>query len=134
MKKIREVNADIWILTETHEVIDLSETHHGVTTTPSLRKPRSGESCAAIWSRWPIRRHIDTADSSEAVCVEVEHPSMPLLVYGSISAWDGYKTTESPHNGKFHCLRRRRRRYCMDQARMELSEESGSAVASLPNG
>ena len=57
LEKIREVNADIWILTETHEVIDLSETHHGVTTTPSRRKPRSGEACAAIWSRWPILRH-----------------------------------------------------------------------------
>lgn len=27
MEKIREIDADIWILTETHEVIDLSATH-----------------------------------------------------------------------------------------------------------
>jgi len=91
MEKIREVDADIWILIETHEVIDLSDTHHGATTTPSHRKPRPGEACAAIWSRWPILRRIETADSSEAVCVEVEHPDGPILVYGSIIAWDGYK-------------------------------------------
>lgn len=91
MEKIREVNADIWILTETHEVIDLSGTHHGAATYPSPRKPRQGESCAAVWSRWPIQRRIDTSDNSEAVCVEVEHPERPLLVYGSIIAYGGYK-------------------------------------------
>ena len=35
MEKIREVGADLWILTETHEVIDLSDTHHGAATAPS---------------------------------------------------------------------------------------------------
>ncbi len=94
IEKIREMGADIWILTETHEVIDLSETHHGAATTPSLRKPRPGEACAAIWSRWPILRRIDTADSSEALCVEVDHPDQPLLVYGSIIAYAGYKGSD----------------------------------------
>ncbi|MGJ8641766.1 MAG: hypothetical protein ACSHX9_00030 [Luteolibacter sp.] len=51
MVKIREIDADIWILTETHEVIDLSDTHYGACTLPSPRKPRPGEACAAIWSR-----------------------------------------------------------------------------------
>jgi len=91
LEKIREINADIWILTESHEVIDLSGTHHGAATKPSARKPRPGEYCAAVWSRWPILRRIDTADPTEAVCVEVEHPDGPLLVYGSIIPWDGCK-------------------------------------------
>ena len=51
MEKIREIEADIWILTETHEVIDLSATHHGSSTLTSPRKPRSGEACVAVWSR-----------------------------------------------------------------------------------
>lgn len=91
MDKIREVGADLWILTETHEVIDLSDTHHCAATTPSARKPRLGESCATIWSRWPILRQIETSDPTEAVCVEVAHPDGPLLVYGSIIAYAGYK-------------------------------------------
>lgn len=91
MEKIRDVGADLWILTETHEVIDLSETHHGAATTPSSRKPRPGEACATVWSRWPILRRIDTSDPSEAVCVEVAHTDGPLLVYGSIIAYAGYK-------------------------------------------
>lgn len=91
MEKIREIDADIWILTETHEVIDLSDTHHGASTLPSPRKPRPGEACAAIWSRWPILRRIDTEDNSEAICVEVDHPEKQLLVYGSIIAYAGYK-------------------------------------------
>jgi hypothetical protein len=91
MEKIREVGADLWILTETHEVIDLSDTHHGATTTPSTRKPMPGETCATVWSRWPILRRVDTSEPSEAVCVEVAHPEGPLLVYGSIIAYAGYK-------------------------------------------
>ena len=75
---------DVWILTEIHEVIDLSTSHHGAATAPSPRKPRPGEACAAIWSRWPILRRIETADPTEAVCVEVACPDGPLLVYGSI--------------------------------------------------
>ena len=91
MEKIREVGADVWILTETHEVIDLSASHHGAATAPSPRKPLPGEACASVWSRWPILRRIETADPTEAVCVEVAHPEGPLLVYGSIIAYAGYK-------------------------------------------
>lgn len=91
MEKICEVDADLWILTETHEVIDLSNTHYGAATAPSTRKSLPGESCATVWSRWPILRRIDTSDPSEAVCVEVAHPEGPLLVYGSIIAYAGYK-------------------------------------------
>ena len=91
LEKIREINADIWILTESHELIDLSDTHHGAATEPSYRKPRPGEYCAAVWSRWPIMERVETSDSTEAVCVEVEHPNGPLLVYGSIIPWDGCK-------------------------------------------
>ncbi len=58
------------------------------------RKPQPGESCATIWSRWPILRRIVTADPTEAVCVEIAHPAGPLLVYGSIIAWGGYKGTD----------------------------------------
>lgn len=46
MEKIREIDADIWILTETHEVAYLSEIHHGASTLPSPRKPRPGEELA----------------------------------------------------------------------------------------
>ncbi|HEY9817113.1 MAG TPA: endonuclease/exonuclease/phosphatase family protein [Candidatus Obscuribacterales bacterium] len=91
LEKIREINADIWILTETHECIDLSGSHHGAATAPSPRKPREGEACAAVWSRWPILNQVQTADSTEAVCVEIDHPDRPLLVYGSIIAYHGYK-------------------------------------------
>lgn len=91
LRKIVEIDADIWILTETHEAIDLSDSHHGAATSLSPRKPEPGESCATIWSRWPILRRIPTVDPTEAVCVEVDHPNGPLLIYGSIIAYAGYK-------------------------------------------
>ena len=43
LAKIREIDADLWILREAHEAIDLTKTHHGASTTPSPRKPRPGE-------------------------------------------------------------------------------------------
>jgi hypothetical protein len=91
LAKIREINADLWILTETHEVIDLTGSHYGAFTSPSLRKQRPGEACAAIWSRWPILLRIQTSDPTEAVCIEVDHPAGKLLVYGSIIAYHGDK-------------------------------------------
>ncbi|MEM1085029.1 MAG: hypothetical protein AAGI48_13030 [Verrucomicrobiota bacterium] len=36
-------------------------------------------------------RAITTSDSSEAVCVEIENPQEPLLVYGSIIAYADYR-------------------------------------------
>jgi hypothetical protein len=91
LAKIQEINADLWILTETHEIIDLSGSHHGASTSPSPRKQRQGEACAAIWSRWPFMRRIETSDPTEAVCVEIEHPTGMLLVYGSIIAYHANK-------------------------------------------
>lgn len=89
---IREIDADIWILTETHDLIDLSATHRGVVTNSSPRKPRPGLRCGAIWCRkdWPTVREIPTSDPSEAVCAEIQHPAGHLLVYGSIIAYHGY--------------------------------------------
>jgi len=43
-----------------------------------------GESFAAIWSKWPIRRAVPTFDPYFAVCAEIDSPAGPLLVFGTI--------------------------------------------------
>jgi len=92
-KKVYELNADIWILTETHTSIDLSPEYRGEATRPSPRKDLPGESCATIWSRWPIVRRIKTVDETESVCVEIAGPDqeLRLLVYGCIIPWKNYR-------------------------------------------
>lgn len=91
LRRIEEIGGDIWILTETHALIQLGNGFHSVCTGPSARKPRPGESCAAIHSRWPILRTLPTSDPTEAVCAEIACPTRKLLVYGSIIAYHGYR-------------------------------------------
>lgn len=83
MEKIHEVNADLWVLTETHSVIAL----HGYSCLASRSLPAyhaEGESFATIWSRWPILRSIPTFDPYFAVCAEIDSPDHPMIVFGTI--------------------------------------------------
>jgi endonuclease/exonuclease/phosphatase family metal-dependent hydrolase len=94
-QKLREIDADIYVLTETHEAIRPGLTYHGQATSVSahnqwryLNNPHTpGENCTTIWSRWPIVRHEETFDSTHAVCVEIATPVGPLMVYGTIITW-----------------------------------------------
>lgn len=80
---IRKVDADLWVLTETHSVIVLD----GYASIASLSQPdyhSNGESFATIYSRWPIRQAVPTFDAHFAVCAEVDSPVGPMLVFGTI--------------------------------------------------
>lgn len=80
--RIHAINADLWVLTETHSAIALD----GYYSLASQRLPSylDGESAAAIWSRWPIRQAVPTFDPHFSVCAEIESPHGPMLVYGTI--------------------------------------------------
>ena len=83
IEKIHEINADLWVLTETRSAIALD----GYSCLASPSQPgyhSNGESFAAIWSRWPIRRAVPTFDPYFAVCAEVNSPAGPMLVFGTI--------------------------------------------------
>ncbi|XLZ69491.1 endonuclease/exonuclease/phosphatase family protein [Massilia sp. SR12] len=83
IEKIKEINADLWVLTETHSVIALD----GYTCLAAPHQPgyhTNGESFATIWSRWPIRRAVPTFDPYFAVCAEVISPAGPMLVFGTV--------------------------------------------------
>lgn len=106
-QKLREINADIWILTETHRAVSPGDWYEAQETQP-LRWHRDGESSTTIWSRWPMTRvavftdqfpDSQSADqraqgyytqhqgSSIATCAEIATPVGPLLVYGTIITW-----------------------------------------------
>ena len=83
IEKIGEINADIWVLTETSSAISLD----GYVSLASESQPRyhsTGESFATIWTRWPIRRQLPTFDPFFSVCAEVESSAGPMIVYGTI--------------------------------------------------
>jgi endonuclease/exonuclease/phosphatase family metal-dependent hydrolase len=81
--KIAEIQADLWILTETNSAISLEGCHSLASESlPSYHS--AGESFATIWSRTPILNKISTFDPYFAVCAEIESPLGPMIVYGSI--------------------------------------------------
>ncbi|MDP9310849.1 MAG: endonuclease/exonuclease/phosphatase family protein [Chloroflexota bacterium] len=105
MEQIEAIDADIWILTETHEVINLGE-HYACVTSPTQPLRRKGEVTTAIWTRCDLGQTIPTfADqpdepnpqfqtyalrgpaTSPAVCAEVTTPLGAVLVYGTIITW-----------------------------------------------
>jgi hypothetical protein len=85
LDKICEINADLWVLTETHSAIALP----GYESLASERDPEyheEGESCVTIWSRWPLR---EISASILTVCGEFQLPfsSAKMLAYGTIIPW-----------------------------------------------
>lgn len=102
LRKINEINADIWILTETNESISKSispgSDYEPVSSTFIPDYHTFGESCVTIWSRHPIKpSHFQTFDPSIAVCAEVDSPTGRFLVYGTIITWkdDGVREGEA---------------------------------------
>lgn len=83
IEKIHEINADLWVLTETHSAIAL-DGYACLATSSQPGYHTDGESFAAIWSRWPIRRAIPTFDPYFSVCAEVDSPAGPMLIFGTI--------------------------------------------------
>lgn len=113
MAKMGEINADIWILTETNVCISPGHAYNSWSSPADAPFRRRGERATMIWSRLPIRRSLptfagmplreDAADpiypsysvlgehASPAVCAEIVTPIGPLLVYGTIITWFGDK-------------------------------------------
>lgn len=98
LAKIQEIDADIWILTETNSVISPGEGYHPIATQPD-RSHTAGENCTTIWSRYPIKRTLATKDAQLAVCAEVDLGEAigHLVVYGTIITWadDGVRSGEA---------------------------------------
>lgn len=89
--KIREIDADVWILTETNASIVPSSNrlpqvgYVPLASLPTKDLPHNlGESCTAIWSRYGIKQAITTFEIDTAVCAEVDTPIGLMLIYGTI--------------------------------------------------
>jgi endonuclease/exonuclease/phosphatase family metal-dependent hydrolase len=92
LKKIQEVAADIWILTETHDAICPDSGYYAISTT-SVREPpiyhAAGEHMTTIWSRWPIIEQWETATPHRATCAVIETPVGGVVVYGTVIPYHG---------------------------------------------
>jgi endonuclease/exonuclease/phosphatase family metal-dependent hydrolase len=98
-QKLQEVNADIWVLTETHAALKPGPDYasHGSEYDQSLH--RVGEHWTMIWSRYPIIQQIPTSMSQLAACCEIHTPLGPSIVYGTVLP-DGTAKSWQPHYDK----------------------------------
>ena len=87
LRRLREMNCDVWILTETHDDLDLGADYQAVSTTPRPNK-RAGSRWTTIWSRLPIVKSVAVEDLNRTVAVLLESPVGPLIVFGTVLPWN----------------------------------------------
>lgn len=93
LRRMAEVDADVWVLTETHLDHRPSDEHvHAVFSPEHLERRPAHERWTAIWSRWPITPVVEPAAHRRGtVAALVATPAGPMLVYGTVIAWANEK-------------------------------------------
>jgi len=87
------VDADIWILTETHELVGPGKDFSSVMSGEPDRKSEPGEHWAGIWSRHPIT-HLPSfvSDAARCTAAHIAHPDIgDMVVYATVLPWGGSK-------------------------------------------
>ena len=94
---IKSYDADIIVLTETNStLVDLSENYFAQHSKPLSKNQdnvnfyREGENRVSIYSKYPIKRRIQTTDEFTSLAVELETTFGKLIVYGTIIGIFGY--------------------------------------------
>lgn len=85
VKRLQWADADVWVLTETHDRLDLqSEGYAAVSSAPT----RDDEGrWVTIWTRFPVLAPIQTDDKERTTAAIVASSVGPLLVYGTVLPW-----------------------------------------------
>ena len=86
-EKIKEINADIWVLTETHDAISPGAEYHPISSEPAPNPPvlhKEGERRTTIWTCYPIKETIPTNTPDRTVCTDIDTSFGSLLIYGTI--------------------------------------------------
>ena len=83
-------DADIWVLTETHDDLDLTATHpHAVRTEPRYAGNPSAF-WTTIWSRLPFLGALPTIDRNRTVAARFAlNGAGDVIVYGTVLPWNG---------------------------------------------
>ena len=92
LKILNSLEADILILTETHDSITPDKHPHHASSKRELGYHEPGESCVAIWSRFELKMVTNTCeDPYLTVCAEIHDPVEfgNIIVYGTIITYGG---------------------------------------------
>jgi endonuclease/exonuclease/phosphatase family metal-dependent hydrolase len=86
LRRLREMDADVWVLTETHDELHPGDGYTAVSTTPRVTG-RAGARWTTIWSRYAVVQTVAVRDGNRTVAAIVTAPCGPLLVYGTVMPW-----------------------------------------------
>jgi endonuclease/exonuclease/phosphatase family metal-dependent hydrolase len=88
-RRMADVDADIWVLTETHLNHRPSDDHaHAALSPPYPARRPPHERWAAIWSRWPLTALSEPVPHPRGtVAAMVYGPAGPFIVYATVIPW-----------------------------------------------
>ena len=86
LARLRAEGADIWVLTETHDDLDLSDTHTAISTT-QRRTRDAGSRWTTIWTRFDVIEGIAVEDQHCTVAALLDTPAGRVAVYGTVLPW-----------------------------------------------
>jgi hypothetical protein len=91
--QMKSINADIWVLTETHELVGPGEHFSSVMSGKHDLESNSGEHWASIWSRYPMKPLPSfVSDESRCTAALIVHPDFgDVTVYATVLPWNGSK-------------------------------------------
>ncbi len=101
---LEAIDADVWVLTETHESVTPGCGYEPAMTSGTDRPGQPGERWAAIWSRYPIESLPPTRDPVRSVLARVAPPyGAPLVVCATVLPWLGspWQGIPSAHGAAF---------------------------------
>ena len=90
LAKLLEKDADIWVLTETHRDLNLSNAQYSPVMSeprPQNAKAQDGSTWVTIWSRFPMIRRLNVPDPLRMVAAIFDAPLGPLTVSGVVLPW-----------------------------------------------
>lgn len=102
---LRSLAADVWVLTETHDDLDLSSSHVPVHSEQRYVSP--GGRWTSIWTSLPVIEQLATSDPHRSVAVRLgDEATGEMIVYGTVLPWNGDQgpDPEKPAKGweEFH--------------------------------
>jgi endonuclease/exonuclease/phosphatase family metal-dependent hydrolase len=87
-ERMANLDADLWVLTETRASISPDDGYHGLHVPPHpTRRPDEDERWVSLWSRRPLRPTELPPDPRGAVSAIVDHPTGPIVLYGTVLPW-----------------------------------------------
>jgi len=85
VETLKEINADIFVLTETDEFIEIGSEYFVRHSEKDKQDYfREGERRVSIFSKYPIIKELETFRADTSLCVALETPKGELFIYGTV--------------------------------------------------